>query len=270
MEASVEPTPPQSDAARVVLHVADGIGHLRLNRPEKMNAFDIVQFTALADHINEIATRKDIRCLVLSGEGRAFSVGLDLQALDGPDRFPDLMPRTYGASNVFQHCAWGLHRLPMPVIAAAHGFAFGAGFQVMLGADIRVASPDLECAMMEIRWGIAPDMAGIALLRNIVRSDVAREITFTGRRIKADEAAALGLVTYVADDPVAKAMEIARAIAASSPDAVRAGKRLLNLEADAVTILMEESREQDALMASANHREAVAAGMEKRPPVFRD
>lgn len=260
----------ERSTTRVLLDVAEGIGHLRLNRPDKMNAFDVEQFAALADRIDEIAARRDIRCIVLSGEGRAFSVGLDLQALSGAGEFPDLMPRSHGEANVFQHCAWGLHRLPVPVIAAVHGFAFGAGFQVMLGADIRVAAPDLECAMMEIRWGIAPDMGGIVLLRSIVRSDVARDITFTGRRIKAEEAATLGLVTYVADDPVAKAMEIARAIAASSPDAIRASKRLLNLEADAASILMEESREQKALMASANHREAVAAGMEKRPPVFRD
>lgn len=254
---------------RVSLEVAEGIAHLRLNRPDKLNAFDMVQFGALADRIDEIAARTDIRCVVLSGEGKAFSVGLDLQAMAGSAGI-DLMPRTHGGSNVFQHCAWGLHTLPVPVIAAAQGFAFGAGLQVMLGADIRVAAPDLECAMMEIRWGIAPDMGGIALLRNIVRSDVARDIVFTGRRIKVEEAAGLGLITYVADDPVAKAMEIAGGIAASSPDAIRAGKRLLNLEADNATILLEESREQAALMASSNHREAVTAGLTKRPPVFRD
>lgn len=258
-------------STRLLLDVADGIAHLRLNRPEKMNAFDGAQFEALANRIDEVSSRRDIRCVVLSGEGRAFSVGVDLEAL-GASGLRDLMPRTHGISNVFQHCAWGLRRLPVPVIAAAHGFAFGAGFQVMLGADIRVAAPDMECAMMEIRWGIAPDMGGIALLRDLVRSDVAREIVFTGKRMKAQEAAALGLVTHVAADPIAKAMEIARGIAASSPDAVRAGKRLLNLppETDVATILLEESQEQVALMASDNHREALQAGVEKRPPVYRD
>jgi len=264
------PDTPQETPDRVLLEVSEGIGHLRLNRPEKMNAFDGAQFAALADKIQEIGERRDIRCVVLSGAGRAFSVGLDMEALAAPAGSPDLIPRTYGESNVVQYCGWGLRNLPVPVIAAVHGFAFGAGFQVMLGADIRIAAPDLECAMMEIRWGLAPDMGGIALLRSIVRGDIAREIVLTGKRIKAEEASALGLVTHVADDPLERAMEMARGIAASSPDAIRAGKRLLNLEADAATILMAESQEQAALMASANHREAVAAGIAKRPPSFRD
>ncbi|GLI98107.1 crotonase/enoyl-CoA hydratase family protein [Sphingobium sp. BS19] len=257
---------------RVLLNVADGVAHVRLNRPDKMNAFDDVQFKALAGRIDEIAGRRDIRCVVISGEGRAFSVGVDLAALAESSDLRDLMPRTHGDANLFQQCGWGLRTLPVPVIAAVHGFAFGAGFQVMLGADIRVAAPDMECAMMEIRWGIAPDMGGIALLRGLVRSDVAREIVFTGKRVKAAEAAALGLVSHVADDPLAVAMEMARSIASSSPDAIRAAKRLLDLpwETNAATILMAESREQTALMASDNHREALTAAMEKRPPVYRD
>lgn len=260
------------DIERVTLTVADGIADLRLNRPDKMNAFDGAQFMALSARIDEIAGRRDIRCVVLSGEGRAFSVGVDLQALAGDAELRDLMPRTHGEANLFQHCAWGLRTLPVPVIAAVHGFAFGAGCQVMLGADIRIARPDMECAMMEIRWGIAPDMGGIALLRDLVRGDVARDMVFSGRRIGGTEAAALGLVTHLADDPLARAMEMARGIAASSPDAIRAGKRLLDLprSADDAAILLAESREQAALMQSANHREALAAGMEKRPPIFTD
>lgn len=260
------------DIERVTLAVENGIADLRLNRPDKMNAFDGAQFMALSARIDEIAGRRDIRCVVLSGEGRAFSVGVDLQALAGDAELRDLMPRTHGEANIFQHCAWGLRTLPVPVIAAVHGFAFGAGCQVMLGADIRVARPDMECAMMEIRWGIAPDMGGIALLRDLVRSDVARDMVFTGRRIGGTEAAALGLVTHLADDPLARAMDMARGIAASSPDAIRAGKRLLDLprSADDAAILLAESREQAALMQSANHREALAAGMEKRPPTFTD
>ncbi|RVT43556.1 crotonase/enoyl-CoA hydratase family protein [Sphingobium algorifonticola] len=260
----------QSD--RITLTVDGGIADLRLNRPDKMNAFDGAQFLALSARITEIAARRDIRCVVLSGEGRAFSVGVDLQALAGAAELRDLMPRTHGQANLFQHCAWGLRALPMPVIAAVHGYAFGAGCQVMLGADIRIARPDMECAMMEIRWGIVPDMGGIALLRDLVRGDVAREMIFTGRRISGTEAAALGLVTQLADDPFERAMAIARGIAASSPDAIRAAKRLLDLPrgAEDATILLEESREQAALMRSANHREALAAGLEKRAPHFAD
>jgi enoyl-CoA hydratase/carnithine racemase len=126
--------------------------------------------------------------------------------------------------------------------------------------------------MMEIRWGLVPDMAGIALLRGLVRDDVARELIFTGRRFSGEEAASLGIVTRVAADPRGEAMALARTIAGSSPTAVRAAKRLLNLapDADAQAILLAESTEQDKLLASADHAEALAASREKRAPHFND
>ena len=257
---------------RVTMQVVDGVADVRLNRPEKLNAMDEEQYRAVAATIAQIQARRDIRCVVLSGEGRAFCVGVDLKQLGTAQAFRDLMPRTHGDANLFQQSAWGWRTLPVPVIAAVHGYAFGAGCQMMLGADIRIVAPDAELSVMEVRWGLVPDVAGMALLRGLVRDDRMRDIIFTGRRISGDEAVEIGLATRVAIDPYQAAMDVARGIAESSPDAIRAAKRLLGLpwEIDDAAILLAESEEQQVLLASANHEEAVRAGQEKRAPVFRD
>jgi enoyl-CoA hydratase/carnithine racemase len=257
---------------RIALTVEGGIADVRLNRADKMNALDMAMFHAIDAVIRDLAARRDVRCVVLSGEGRAFCAGIDLAALANADELKDLAPRTHGDANLFQQIAWGWRTLPVPVIAAVHGVAFGGGFQMMLGADIRIASPNAELSMMEMRWGMVPDVAGMVLLRGLVRDDIARDIVLTGRRFSGAEAAQLGLVTRLADDPRAAALELARAMAASSPDAIRAGKRLLNLPTATSDrdILIAESLEQTALLASANHREALAAAAEKRPPIYRD
>lgn len=257
---------------RVTVTVEGGVADVRLARPDKINAVDLAMFEGLGDAAKRIAADRTIRAVVLSGEGRGFCVGVDLDALADEPALRDLMPRTHGIANVFQNAAWCWRALPQPVIAAVHGFAFGAGFQIMLGADIRIAAPDAKLSMMEVRWGLAPDVAGIALLRGLVRDDVAREITYTARQMDGEEAARIGVVTRTAADPRAEALALARSIAASSPHAVRASKRLFNLsiEADAATILLAESEEQQVLLASRNHHETVAATREKRAPIFTD
>lgn len=257
---------------RVTMTVAGGVADVRFNRPDKLNAVDEAQFRAIAATIDEIANRPDIRCVVLSGEGRAFCVGVDLEALASSSALRDLMPRTHGDANLFQYCAWGWRQLPVPVIAAVRGFAFGAGCQIMLGADVRFATRDAEVSVMEMRWGLVPDVAGMALMRGLVRDDHLRDIVLSGRRVSAPEACELGLVTHLADDPHAAAMAMARSIAESSPDAVRAAKRLFNLdwETPDADVLLAESHEQEALLASDSHAEAVRAGQEKRPPIFQD
>lgn len=257
---------------RMVMTVTDGVADVRLNRPDKLNAIDGAQFLAIAEIIERIGARRDIRCVVLSGEGRAFSVGVDLESLATSPALRDLMPRTHGDANLFQQIAWGWRTLPVPVIAAVHGYAFGAGCQLMLGADMRIAAPGTQVSVMEMRWGLVPDVAGMALMRGLLRGDVLRDVVLTGRRVEAAEAAAIGLVTRVEDDPRATAMEIARGIAASSPDAVRAAKRLLNLDWDTpdAEILLAESREQQMLLASENHKEALRAGREGRAPIYAD
>ena len=254
----------------VKITLADGGADVRLARPEKINALDGAMFHAIAQAIADLRAMPGLRCAVLSGEGRGFCVGVDLDSLDSTPELRNLQPRTHGEANLFQQAAWGWRQLPVPVIAAIHGFAFGAGFQLMLGADLRIAAPDAQFSMMEVRWGLVPDVAGIALLRGLVRDDVARDITFTARKFSGEEAARMGLVTRLAADPYAEAMTLAKSIAASSPPAIRAAKRLLNLDAPASALLLAESVEQEALLASPEHAETIAAAREKRTPVFPD
>ena len=256
---------------RVRYEVAGGVADVRLSRPEKLNAFDPAMMEGLVETIEMLGQRNDVRCVVLSGDGRAFCAGVDLDGL-GKREPGSLLPRWAGPANKAQQAAYGWRTLPQPVIAAVHGYAFGAGFQIMLGADMRIAAPDTQLSIMEARWGLVPDVAGIALLRSLVRDDVVRELTYTARRFDASEGLRLGVITRVAEDPHAAAMAVARTIAANSPDAMRAAKRLLNLMADAQTaeILLAESVEQTRLIASANHRETVAAANERRAPIFPD
>jgi enoyl-CoA hydratase/carnithine racemase len=187
----------------------------------------------------------------------------------------DLRPRTHGIANTAQQVAWGWRQLPVPVIAAVHGVAFGGGLQLALGADIRLIAPDARMSVMEIKWGLVPDMAGVALMRGLVRDDVARELTFTGREVIGEEAVRVGLATRVSVDPLAEARAMALAIANRSPSAIRAGKRLMNLagetlDASAARLLQAESDEQVALMGAPHQVESVRAALEKRAPVFKD
>ena len=188
-------------SARVQISLDGGVADVRLSRPEKINALDGAMFEGIVDAIATLGADPRVRCVVLSGQGRGFCVGVDLDSLSSNPALRDLRPRTHGVANVFQQAAWGWRSLAVPVIAAVHGFAFGGGFQIMLGADIRIASADARLSMMEVRWGLAPDVAGIALLRGLVRDDIARDITFTARVFTGEEAASLGLVTRLADDP---------------------------------------------------------------------
>jgi enoyl-CoA hydratase/carnithine racemase len=162
--------------------------------------------------------------------------------------------------------------LPVPVIAAVHGAAFGGGLQIALGADIRLVAPDAKLSVMEIKWGLIPDMTGTQTLRRLVRLDVAKELTFSGRIVSGEEAVGLGLATRVSSTPLEDALALAAEIAQKSPDAIRAGKQLLN-ESGLTTLedgLRLEERLQLGLIGSPNQVEAVQANMEKRAPRFKD
>jgi enoyl-CoA hydratase/carnithine racemase len=251
-----------------------------LVRADKMNAIDAAMFRAINEAIAQLAGDARVRVVVVHGEGRAFCAGLDMgrfaqmgQGQTSGTLGTDLLARTHGLANDAQQVAWGWRGLPVPVIAAVHGVAFGGGLQVALGADIRLASADLKMSVMEVKWGLVPDMAGIVLMRGLIRDDVARELTWTGRVFNGEEAVAMGLATKVSPDPRADALSIAREIASKNPDAIRAGKRLLNLaqsDADIGKIFLEETREQVALIGSTNQVEAVMANMQKREPAFAD
>lgn len=261
---------------RVLIHLdSEGVADVRLNRADKMNAIDSAMIEGILAAQDRLRAEPRLRAVVLHGEGRAFCAGLDIDRFktmgsEQTDRAYRLADRTHGIANAPQQCCWGWRDLPVPVIAAVHGVAFGGGLQIVLGADIRCVSSYVKLSVMEIKWGLVPDMAGIALLRELVRGDIARELTYSGRIVNGDEAVRLGLATWVGSDPLAHAREIARNIAHCNPDAIRAAKRLLNrsTDADAATLLASESREQDRLIGSPNQIEAVRAGMEQRPAKF--
>jgi enoyl-CoA hydratase/carnithine racemase len=237
-----------------------------------MNALDPAMFAGIADAIETLNGMAGLRAVVLSGEGRAFCAGLDMASMAGGGTDLDLGTRSHGEANLFQQVAWGWRTLPVPVIAAAHGIAFGGGFQILSGADIRILAPGTRCSIMEMKWGIVPDMAGFALWRTTVRDDVLRELTYTAREFTAEEALAFGFATRVTEGAYGEAMTLAREIAGRNPHAVRAAKRLANLaaEAGAPAILAAESSEQARLLRSPNQIEAVMANMQKRPPHFTD
>lgn len=257
---------------RVTTEIADGIADVRLTRGDKMNALDPAMFEAIAGTIVRLGETPGLRCVVLSGEGRAFCAGLDMASMAAGGTGAPLQERTHGKANSYQAVAWGWRTLPVPVIAAVHGIAFGGGFQIMGGADIRIADPATRMSIMEMKWGIVPDMAGFALWRTMVRDDVLRELAYTAREFDAAEAHRLGFVTHLDDAPHARAVALAREIAGRHPKAVRAAKRLANLaaEGDAAAILQAESDEQALLMRTPNQMEAVRANIEKRAPIFTD
>jgi enoyl-CoA hydratase/carnithine racemase len=266
---------------RVSISISEGVADVRLVRAEKMNALDQAMFEALVAATDRLSKDKSVRVVVLSGEGRAFCAGLDMGRFaamkeKGGNGIPggenrDLTKRTHGQANFAQQAVWGWRQLPVPVIAAIQGVAFGGGFQLALGADMRFLTPDARMSVMEIKWGLVPDMAGTPILASLVRDDILRDLTYTGRIFSAQEAMAYGLATRICDDPRASALEVAREIAGKSPDAIRAAKRMLNnLSVDPGPALLAESAEQQKLIGSANQTEAVRANLEKRAPKFAD
>lgn len=260
---------------RVELSVDDGVAEVRLNRPEKLNALDFQTFDEIIEVGVRLAAMDGLRAVVLTGNGRSFSVGIDLSALadEGPTVLSNLATRTHGDTNIFQRCALQWRDLPVPVIAAIQGHALGGGMQLALGADIRIVAPDAKLSIREIAWGLVPDMAGTVILNQVVRNDVMRDLLFSGKLISGEEALAVGLATRLADDPISAARDLAREFSSYSPDAMRAAKRLANAGAAGVSVaemLIMEATEQQALLASFNHREAIVAHAEKRSPAFRD
>lgn len=262
---------------RVSIDFKGGVADVRLIRADKMNALDPAMFEGLIEAGRTLAEMKGLRAVVLSGEGRAFCAGLDMAAFasmgkDGVPGVRDLVSRTHGLANRPQWAAWLWRELPVPTIAAVHGVAFGGGLQIALGCDLRYARPDSRFSVMEIKWGLVPDVAGTQLMRHLAREDIVRELTYTGRVFTGEEALGYGLVTRVLADPRAAALETAREIAGKSPDAVRAAKRLLNLAVatDARSGLIAESEEQQKLIGSPNQVEAIMANLQKRSANFRD
>lgn len=258
----------------MTIDVSDGIADVRLVRADKHNALDWPMFQALDAATDELAERNDVRAVVLSGEGASFCSGLDFPSfMAGDIGVDEMISEVPGeVANIAQRVAYDWQRLPMPVIAALRGNCLGGGAQIALGADIRIAAPDLKLCVMEIRYGLVPDMGITQALPTLVGLDVAKEIVFTGRSVGAEEALRLGLVTRVSEDPLAEAEGLAAEIAQKSPHAIRSGKRLLNsaYTGRSEDALKLEAELQRALVGSPNQIAAVTAAMTKEPAEFAD
>jgi len=270
---------------RVSITMDNGIADVRLNRPDKLNALDQAMFRGIVDAGEGLKADRNVRVVVLSGEGRGFCAGLDFGSFQtmagGPP--PDAPPADEGRAglgaigdtggritHLGQQAAWVWQELEVPVIAAIHGPALGGGLQIALGADLRIVAPDAKLSVLEARWGLIPDMTGTVMLPRLVGLDVAKELTLTGRMVSGEEAVQLGLATRVADDPRAAALELAADLVTKSPDALREGKRLLNLSGTRPLAdqLLDERVTMGSLIGSPNQVEATTAYFEKRPPSF--
>ena len=267
---------------RVTVQIHDHVADVRLNRPEKLNALDAGMFAAIVEAGESLKGNPEVRVAVLSGEGRSFCAGLDFSSFQSmADRSGEgatergsardiTAPLEGRITHLGQQAVWVWQELHIPVIGALAGHALGGGFQIALGADIRIVHPGTKLSLMEIRWGLVPDMGASVLLPQLVGLDVAKDLYFTGRQISGEEAVDLGVCTRCDEDPHGAAMALASEIAAKNPDAVRRMKEMLNGVADRNTAarFAAEREHIGALIGSPNQVEAVTAYFEQRPPRF--
>jgi enoyl-CoA hydratase/carnithine racemase len=269
----------------VVVEVTAGIAEVRLNRPERRNAIDDATYEGLLRAGARLREDPRVRVVVLTGAGAAFCAGADTATFDlmrehGPDapwRPADADEQAAAIVDVAglrlgrgQRAVLVWRTMPVPVIAAVQGAAVGLGLQLALAADIRIAAPSATLGAYEIRWGLAPDSAGTQLLPALIGPDRAMLLCATGRSMSGAEALVCGLVTELADDPVATAFGLAQEIAGRSPEAVRSVVRLLRAAQGwpDQEALIAERTEMFANIGTDNQREAVAAAREHRRPVF--
>ena len=259
---------------RVLIRVEEHVATVTLNRPDKRNGLDLPMFEAIVEAGITVQANKAVRAVVLEGAGKAFCAGLDWNAfLSMGDAGQKLLARPdESPANLAQRVAWVWQEVDVPVICALHGVAFGGGLQIALGADIRIAHPETQLSVMEIKYGLISNMGASQTLIQLVRADALRELLFTGRIVQGAEAQSLGLVTRLHDSPGAEAQRLAREIASKSPSGVRAGKRLLRraLGATPRASFGLETELQLELLGSPNQMEAVMAVMQKREPEFID
>jgi enoyl-CoA hydratase/carnithine racemase len=261
---------------RLDVEIDRHVAIVRLNRPQKNNAIDMEMFEAIIDSAERLAADSSIRAVVLTGAGDHFCAGIDLSVFKGEGisvaGSGRMDPVDDSPANFFQKAAFSWREIPGPVSAAIQGVAFGGGLQIALGADIRYATADAQLSVMEVKWGIIPDMAISVTAHHLMQVDKAKELAFTGRIVSGSEALACGLVTDIKSDPLASAIELAQEIAARSPDAIRAIKKLFDVawHSDTDESLRLEATLQSSLMGTPNQLEAVMANLQKRKPDFGD
>jgi enoyl-CoA hydratase/carnithine racemase len=254
---------------------ADGVAIVTMVRADKHNALDQAMFEGLIESAEQLAANAAVRAVVVHGEGKSFCSGLDIASFMTAQGGTDVLfvRDDNRLANFAQRVVYDWSLVPAPVIAAIHGNCFGGGLQIALGADIRIAAPDAKLCIMEIKWGLVPDMGITQTLPRLVPIDVAKELTFTGRIVSGSEGSALGLVTRIAEDPLAAALGLAGESAQKSPDAIRAAKRLYNetwCSSNGAAALVLETELQVGLLGGPNQIAAVRGGMSGEQPVFVD
>jgi len=258
-----------SQNARVTIEYQDDIAIVSLNRGEKYNALDMAMFEAIVDAAKQLSQNRDIRAVILRGEGKGFCAGLDMvSVMKNPLNVPELLKKEHGViSNLAQDVGYLWRNVPVPVIAVTHGSCFGGGMQIALGADFRYSTPDCRFSIMEAKWGLIPDMSLSVTLRELTRIDIAKELTMTGRIFEAPEALELGLITKVCDDPFEQALIFAKSLTTRSPDAVMYAKKLFNESwiSDDKTALAIETHYQKKLLGRWNHLVAASRNFFKSP-----
>ncbi len=250
------------------------IAVVTLNRPDKLNALNLEMLESIIGASIDIQTDKNIRCVVIQGNGKAFCAGLDLESFSPGSPMLDqpLEERTHGLTNIWQEAVWCWRRLDIPVVAAIHGTAFGGGLQLMLGADIKYVHPDTKLSILEGKWGIIPDMCGSYLMRLSVRDDIIRELTYTHRVFSGEEAVNFGFATHLSNDPHTDAKSLAETIALQNPSSVVQAKQLLNKsqDLDLASTLQLESTLQSKIIRSENQFESVFSTLQKRKPTYKN
>ncbi|MGP5930845.1 crotonase/enoyl-CoA hydratase family protein [Corynebacterium glyciniphilum] len=258
------------------LTITDGptrIAHVRLDRPDKLNSLTLEILDELVSITHRIRKDRTIRAVVLSGEGRSFSAGLDFgTVMKTPGAMAlSFLSRPWRGTNQFQEACWGFRRLPVPVIAAVHGHCFGGGLQLALAADWRFTTSDAQWSIMEAKWGLIPDMSGMQAFKQQLPADVLKKLTMTGEVFDGHAAVEYGLASEVSEKPVEAAEALAALIASRSPDSVAYAKKLVDetwTSGARVTFLRERLR-QFRLLTEKNTRIAQKAATEKVAPVFR-
>lgn len=252
--------------------IADGIAHVRLTRPEKLNALTLDTLRQLKGTANALSRDKNLRAVIISGEGDSFCAGLDFATVMKKPTgiISAFIPSVLTGTNLFQEAPWAWRRVPVPVIAAVTGHCYGGGVQIALAADFRIATPDSEWSVLEARWGLIPDMSGVQALSELVGIDTAKLLTMTAQMVSGKEAADLGLVTELAADPVVAAYDLAHRLAERSPDQLAAAKRLFNetWNASPRRTFARERVEQFFLLIGKNTTIAREAAFKKVAPKY--
>lgn len=258
--------------SNVTCTVEDGIAHVRLDRPEKLNALTLPILDDLVATARRLRKDKTLRAVIISGEGDAFCAGLDFATVLGNPMgvVKAFVPRPFRGTNTFQEACWAWRRVPVPVIAAVHGHCLGGGLQIALAADFRIATPESRWSVLEGKWGLIPDMSGIKAIAQLVGIDKAKLLTMTADVITGEQAHELGLVTRLDNDPLAGAQRLATQLAGRSPDALAAAKRLFEetWTSGPRRTFSKERLEQAYLLAARNTKAAREAAFGKREPEY--